>query len=179
MKKTTKLVGKPVETEGQQHIVDTLLSELYGIKVPQGITCEDCGNKFELRRCKYVLQDDESMATAVMQHSEQSVRARYAPVNGTFPVRVFTFYYFDCPYCKKRYFTRAIDPYSYNVLSQKHFFDLVDVFENGLFVLPDWKLFGKLKECIERMDKIERRTTGRKLEDKNTGLTFRLEFFHG
>ena len=179
MKKTTKLVGEEVQTAGQQHIVDTLLSELYGIKVPQAIVCEDCGNKFTLQRRKYVIRDDETMAQSVVQSKEQMIRARYAPIKGTFPVRVFTLFYFDCPFCKKRFFSRIIDPKSFNALDRRGFFDVIDIFEKGLFVLPKWKQIEVFRMCKDFMSSIEKRTTGLKFEDKNTGIAYKLEYFHG
>lgn len=179
MKKTTKLVGEEVKTAGQQHIVDTVLAEIYGINVPQVISCEDCGNKLTVMSRKYKQQDDDPMSSVPIKLSVQSIRARYGPINGTFPVRLFNVYYFQCPHCKKMYFTRVIDPDSYRKLESSGIFNVVDVFENGLFVLPAWKQLETLKKVKQKLEIMERKTTGKKFEDTYTGMSYRMEFFHG
>lgn len=177
MKKTTKLVGEDIKTSGQRHIVETVFHEIYGIKVQQVVCCPDCMSDFMVRPRGYELSDDESMATSIVKSKMVSLRARVAPVNGEFKFRQFFIYYISCPFCRKMMLTRIMPGHSYNKLQDKKAFDVMEVFEKGMFVLPPWKMLEALKHEQETFKILERKTTGMKVN--LDGIDCRIEYFHG
>lgn len=177
MKKTTKLLGEDIKTEGQKHIVETVLSEIYGIKVSQVVCCPDCMSNFTVMHRGYKRSDDELMSVVPVRSMWVTLRARVLPVKGTFKQRQFFMFYVVCPFCKKVMFTRIMSDVSYNNLDRKKMFDYVDVFEHGLFMLPSWRSLEVLKHESQVFGKFERKTTGLKV--KVDGIDTRLVYFHG
>ena len=177
MKKTTKLVGEDIKTSGQRHIVETVFHEIYGIKVPQVVCCPDCMSNFTVRHRGYELSDDESMATAIVKYKLVSLRARVAPVNGNFKYRQFPIFYIICPFCKKPMVTRIMTSHAYDRLAARRMFEVLDIMEHDMFVLPTWKALEVLKHEQESFKILERKTTGLKVN--LDGVDCRMEYFHG
>lgn len=177
MKKTTKLVGEDITTAGQRHIVETVFQEIYGIKVPQVVCCPDCMSNFTVRHRGYELSDDESMATAIVKYKLVSLRARVAPVNGNFKYRQFPIFYIVCPFCRKPMVTRIMTSHSYDRLAARRMFEVLDIMEHDMFVLPTWKALEVLKHEQESFKILERKTTGLKIS--LDGVDCRMEYFHG
>lgn len=177
MKKTTKLLGEDIKTDGQMHIVETVFNEIYGIKVPQVVCCPDCMSEFTVMPRGYKRSDEELMSVVPVRSMWTTLRARVLPVRGVFKKRQFFMFYIVCPFCRKTMFTRIMSDVSYTNLNKKDWFDTLEVFERGMFILPSWKSLEVLKHESQIFGIFEKKTTGLKVNVD--GIDTRLEYFHG
>lgn len=177
MKKTTKVLGEPIKTDGQKHIVETIYKEIYGINVPQVICCPDCMSNFTVMHGGYKRTDDELMSVVPVKNMWTTLRARVLPVRGTFIDRSFFTFYIICPFCRKVMFTRIMSDVMYEALMKKGIFTVLEAFENDMFVLPSWRSLEVLKHESQKFPIFEKKTTGLKV--KVDGIETRMEYFHG
>ena len=158
---------------GSMSMLRTFYRAAYGFDVPRMFNCPDCNSRFKVTR-RYT-QIDDIIADRVV-----SIKS------GSFPVELWnckkdvgTFFYFDCPMCARRMFTRGMSSKVYQRITDQGFWSGLLSLETDAVDVPD----GNCRSIVSRNQvafaKFEHLTLFKTIYDANTGLYYEIEYFHG
>lgn len=154
------------------------LTRAYGFKVPQMFVCDECGEKFQIVQRDTEIDELDFFLKAAIKSSwfDVKLKVKDDPANDE---DVCFFFYFDCPHCMKRFFTEVYSPSQYERLEHTKFWQDLIGFEHS--TIDTSGTSGRRARAMlnERIENMEKKTTGSYVKDSATGLYSMVRFYHG
>ena len=153
------------------------LARAYGFKVPQMFVCDECNEKFQVVQRDTEIDELDYFLKSAIKSSWFDVKLKVkegSPIDED----LCYFFYFDCPYCGKRFFKEVYSSSQSERLGPAKFWDNLIGFERDLIDASDTharKVRAKMEEAIKRL---EEKTTGSYVKDSVTGLYSMVRFYH-
>ena len=153
------------------------LARAYGFKVPQMFVCDECNEKFQVVQRDTEIDELDYFLKSAIKSNWFDVKLKVKE-GSLIDEDLCYFFYFDCPYCAKRFFTEVYSSSQSERLGPAKFWDNLIGFERDLIDTSDTharKARAKMEEAIKRL---EEKTTGSYVKDSVTGLYSMVRFYH-